>query len=88
MDHEYLGWSKQKTAKALQFNFIKISLLKTYIVTQKLDVICLSEIYLDSSISNNDHKLEIPGYDLFRANNANLILKEVVFVFIIETLFP
>ena len=31
-------------------NFIKISLLKTYIVTYKLDVICLSETCLDSSI--------------------------------------
>ena len=31
-------------------NFIKISLLKTYIATHKLDVICLSETYLDSSI--------------------------------------
>ena len=61
-------------------NFIKISLLKTYIVTYKLDVICLSETYLDSSISNDDDNLEIPGYDL--------LLNEAVFVFIIETLFP
>ena len=29
-------------------NFIKIFLLKTYIATHKLDVICLSEIYHDS----------------------------------------
>ena len=41
-------------------NFIKISLLKTYIATHKLDVICLSETYLDSSTSNHDDNLEIP----------------------------
>ena len=50
-------------------NFIKISLLKTYIGTHKLDVICLSETYLDSSISNDDENSEIPGYDLFRVFN-------------------
>ena len=52
-------------------NFIKISLLKTYIATYKLDVICLSETYLDSSISNDDDNLEIPGYDLFRADHPS-----------------
>ena len=52
-------------------NFIKVSLLKTYIATDKLDVICLSETYLDSSISNDDENLEIPGYDLFRADHPS-----------------
>ena len=52
-------------------NFIKISLLKTYIVTHKLDVICLSETYLDSSISNDDKNLEMPGYDSYRADHPS-----------------
>ena len=52
-------------------NFIKISLLKTCIATHKLDVICLSETYLDSSISNDDDNLKIPGYDLFRADHSS-----------------
>ena len=52
-------------------NLIKVSLLKTYIATDKLDVICLSETYLDSSISNDDGNLEIPGYDLFRADHPS-----------------
>ena len=52
-------------------NYIKISLLKTYIATHKLDVICLSETYLDSSIPNNDGNLEIPGYDLFRSKHPS-----------------
>ena len=36
-----------------------------------MDVICLSEAYLDSSISNADDNLEIPGYDLFRADHPS-----------------
>ena len=52
-------------------NFIKIFLLKTYIATHKLDAICLSETYLDSSISNDDDNLEIPGYDLYRGDHSS-----------------
>ena len=52
-------------------NLIKVSLLKTYIATDKLDVIYLSEPHLDSSISNDDENLEIPGYDLFRADHPS-----------------
>ena len=52
-------------------NFIKISLLKAYTATHKSDVIHLSETYLDSSISNDDYNLEIPGYDLFRADHPS-----------------
>ena len=52
-------------------NFFQISLLKTYIPTHKLDVICLSETYLDSNISNDDDNLEISGYDLFRADHSS-----------------
>ena len=37
----------------------------------KLDVICLSETYLDSSISNDDDNLEHPDYDLFRADHPS-----------------
>ena len=37
-----------------------------------MDVICLSEIYLDfSSVSNDDDNLEIPGYHLFRADHPS-----------------
>ena len=52
-------------------DFIKISLLKTYIVTHKQGGISLSETYLDSSISNDDDNLEIPAYDLFRAHHPS-----------------
>ena len=50
-------------------SFIKVSLLKAYITIYNYDVIFLSETYLDSSIPYDDNNLEIPGYDLIRADH-------------------
>ena len=50
-------------------NFIKISLLKTYIATHWM--LRLWKTYLHSSISNDDDNLEIPGNDLFRADHPS-----------------
>ena len=52
-------------------NFIKLSLLRAYISISKIDIICLSETYLDSSIPTDDDNLELPGYNLVRADNPN-----------------
>ena len=52
-------------------SFIKVSLLKAYITIYSYDVICLSETYLDSSIPSDDNNLEIPGYDLIRADHQS-----------------
>ena len=49
----------------------KVSLLKAYIAIYNYDVICLSETYLDSSIPSDDNNLEIPGYDLIRAEHPS-----------------
>ena len=53
----------------LKQNFIKLSLLGGYISINKIDIICLSETYLDSSIPSDDDNLELPGYNLVRADN-------------------
>ena len=50
-------------------NYVKISLLKAYITVHKFDIICLSETYLDSSTRHDDENLEIPGYDIARADH-------------------
>ena len=52
-------------------NFIKLSLLKPYIAIHKFEVVCLSETYLNNSISNDDDSLEVPGYNLFRADYSS-----------------
>ena len=35
-------------------NYIKLSVLRAYISINKIDIICLSETYLDSSISSDN----------------------------------
>ena len=52
-------------------NFSELYLLETYNVQHKLDMICLSETFLDSSISTNDERLNMKGYKLTRADNAS-----------------
>ena len=46
-------------------------------------MLCLSETYLDSSISSNDNNLTIPGYDLYRADHPSNV-KRGGFVSIIK----
>ena len=46
-----------------------MTLLRAYISINKIDIICLSETYLDSSIPSDDDNLELPGYNLVRADN-------------------
>ena len=50
-------------------NFSKLSLLQAYNAVHKYDIICLSETYLNSSIPYDDDNLEIPGYNLIRADH-------------------
>ena len=52
-------------------NFIKLSLLRAYISVHNFDILCLSETYLDSTISSNDSNLIIPGYELYRADHPS-----------------
>ena len=52
-------------------SFIKLYLLKCYIAIHKFDVIYLSETFLNASISNDDDSLEVPGYNLFRADHPS-----------------
>ena len=40
-------------------NFIKLSLLRPYIAIHKFDVVCLSETYLNASISNDDDSFRL-----------------------------
>ena len=50
-------------------NFIKLSPLRAYISINKIDIICLSKAYLDSSIPSDDDNMELPEYNLVRADN-------------------
>ena len=50
-------------------NFNKISLLQALSVTHDYDIICLSDTFLDSSISNEDERVNIEGCNLLRASH-------------------
>ena len=52
-------------------NYIKVSLLRAYISTNKFDAICISETYRDSDTSDDDDDLKIAGYNLIRADHLS-----------------
>ena len=52
-------------------SLIKLSLLKPYIAIHKYDVVCLSETYLNASISNDDDSLDVSGHNLFRTDHPS-----------------
>ena len=52
-------------------NFIKIALLKAFLSVHKMDIVCLSKTFLDSSISIDDESLQIPGYSSVRADHPS-----------------
>ena len=66
---EYLSICHWNLNSISAHNFIKLSLLRAYISVNKTDIICLSETYLDSSISPDNDNLELPGYNLVCADN-------------------
>ena len=41
------------------------------LAVNKFDIICLSKIYLNTTILSNDDNLVVPGYTLKRARNPN-----------------
>ena len=59
-------------------NFIKVSLLQALAVTHGYDIICLSETFLDSSISNEDERVRIEGYNLLPVDHHSNKKGEVV----------
>ena len=52
-------------------NYLKISLLRAYILLHNFDVVCISETYLDSTTALDDENLEIAGYKLSRTDHAS-----------------
>ena len=52
-------------------NYTKLFLLKTYIAIHRLDIICLSETYLDSSTTSDDDNLAVLKYNLIRIDHPS-----------------
>ena len=65
-------------------NYLKVSLLRAYVAIKKFNVVCLSETYLDSL--SDDDNLNIPGYNVIRADHPPNT-KKAVFASMSKTLF-
>ena len=62
----------------------KLSSIIAYNTVQKFDIICISEIYLNSSV--NDNLVLIPGYHLLRADDPENLKKGDVCLYYKENL--
>ena len=67
-------------------NLTKISRLKAYNASQKLDFIFMSETYFDSVVLEEHQNMQINGYDLIKANHLSNSKKGGVCIFYKETL--
>ena len=52
-------------------NFVKVLVLQALPVTHDYYIICLSETFLDSSVSNDNERIRIEGYNLLRADHPS-----------------
>ena len=68
---EYLSICHWNLNSISAHDYSKLFLLIAYITIHKSDIICLSETYLDSTIPNDDDKLQIPGYTLIRSDHPS-----------------
>ena len=59
-------------------DFINLFLLLAYISIHNFYILCLSETYLDSTISSNHSNLIIPGYDFYRADHPSNVKHGVI----------
>ena len=50
-------------------DFVKIPLLQTYLITDKFDIACITESYLDSTYLDDDHRFNLDGFSRFRADH-------------------
>ena len=67
-------------------NFIKVSLLTAYNNIHKFDIICLPETYLNSETLSNNENLNIPGYNLIRADHLSNTKRGGVCIYFKESL--
>ena len=59
-------------------NFVKVSHLEAYAyLLNNIDIICLSETFLDSSYSSDDQRLQLSGYSLIRAEHPSDLFKRM-----------
>ena len=71
----------QNLNRLIARSFAKVSLLTAYLSVNKFDIVCLSEIFLNSEILTDDETLEIPGYNITWFNHLSNIKRGGVCVY-------
>ena len=59
-------------------NFAKIDLLQAYNTIHQYDMICLSESYIDASVSSDNDNLNINDYKLVRADHPGNVKRGIL----------
>ena len=85
-DAKYLSLCHWNLNSIAAHDFAKVSALKAFNTTKNFDFICLSESYLDSTISSDDKNLCLDGYKLIRADHPKNIKQGGVCIYYRETL--
>ena len=67
-------------------DFVKVPLVKAIIKANNIDIICLSETFLDSTIPRNDERLRVTGYSMIRADHTSNT-KEELLAYIIKSIY-
>ena len=68
-------------------NFVKLSQLEVYNTLHCYDLICLSEIWLDSTASIDSNDLSLKGYNLHRVGGPDNVKKRGVCVNLSRSFF-
>ena len=68
------------------YNFIKLSSIQALNSIHKFDLLCISETYLDSSISSDNPDLILDGYKLIRSDHPRDIKRGGALIYYKETL--
>ena len=56
----------------------KLTLLEAYNTIHQYDILWISETYLDSSVSNDDTTLSLPGYNLAQSDHPGNVKRDGV----------
>ena len=68
-------------------DFIKVPLIEAFITTSNFDIVCLSEMFLDSTIPDDDVNIQVNGYSLLKADHPNNIKRGGACIYFKES-FP
>ena len=64
----------------------KVPLIEVFITTSNINIVCLSETFLDSTILDDNANIQINGYSLLRADHPNNIKWGGVCIYFKESL--